>query len=201
MKPDSALSSPPRASAREWNRILIKTALVGFILLVLGLVLYRDFIFGEKTLLYKDIGSDSINISYPYYVLLSDYVHQIGVPSWSFNVGMGQDLYPYVGAVFITPVVWLSKELIAIALVYQHLVYLVIAGGLFARFLAGRGLHFASCLLGAMLLSFSAYMCMGSCWYNQAYEVVAFTALLCAAEEAVARGHWLYLVLAVALVG
>jgi uncharacterized membrane protein YfhO len=201
MKPDSALSSPPRASARDWNRSLIKTALVGLILLILGLVLYRDFVFGDKTLLYKDIGSDSINISYPYYVLLSDYLRQVGVPSWSFRVGMGQNLYPYVGTVLISPVIWLAKGLIAKALVYQHLLYVVIAGVLFAQFLIDRGLGVGSSLLGAILSSFSAYMCMGSCWYFHATEVVCFVFLLFAAERAVGRGRWAYLVLAVALVG
>src|ERR1700737_1875970 len=201
MKPDSALSSPPRASARDWNRSLIKTALVGFILLVLGLVLYRDFVFGDKTLLYKDIGSDSINISYPYYVLLSDYLRQLGVPSWSFRVGMGQNLYPYVGTVLISPVTWLAKGLIAKALVYQHLLYVVIAGVLFAQFLIDRGLGVGSSLLGAILSSFSAYMCMGSCWYFHATEVVCFVFLLFAVERAVGRGRWAYLVLAVVVVG
>src|SRR5438094_415993 len=57
------------------------------------------------------------------------------------------------------------------------------------------------CLLGALLLSFSAYMCMGSCWYFHANEVVCFSFLLFATEEAVGRGHWSYLVLAVAVVG
>jgi uncharacterized membrane protein YfhO len=42
---------------------------------------------------------------------------------------------------------------------------------------------------------------MGSCWYFHANEVVCFSFLLFAAEEAVGRGHWLYLVLAVAVVG
>jgi hypothetical protein len=163
--------------------------------------MFRDFVFGEKTLLYKDIGSDSINISYPYYGLLSDYLREVGVPSWSFRVGMGQNLYPYMGTVFITPVTWLAKGLIAKALVYQHLLYVVIAGVLFAQFLADRGLAAGSCLLGAILLSFSAYMCMGSCWYFHANEVVCFAFLLFAAERAVGRGWWAYLVLAVALVG
>lgn len=201
MKLNSAPSSPHRVSAREWNGSLIKTAIVGFILLILGLVLYRDFVFGEKTLLYKDIGSDSINISYPYYVLLSDYLRQVGVPSWSFRVGMGQNLYPYLGTVLISPVTWLAKGLIAKALVYQHLLYVVIAGVLFAHFLAGRGLTVGSYLLGAIMLSFSAYMCMGSCWYFHANELVCFAFLLFAAERAVGRGRWVYLVLAVALVG
>ena len=183
------------------HRRLFRTGVVVFALIVLWLVIYRDFIFGGKTLLYKDIGSDSITVSFPYYVLLSDYLREIGIPLWSFRVGMGQNIFPLVGTVLVSPVVWLPKGMIAQALVYQHLIYLAIAGVLFGSFLSLRGLNFAASLLGALLLSFPAYMCMGSCWYFHATEVVCFTFLLFATEQAVARGHWFYLALAVALVG
>jgi hypothetical protein len=191
-------SAPELLSGRHR---LFRTAVIIFALVVVGLLVYRNFIFGGNTLLYKDVGSDSINISYPYYVLLSDYLRKVGILSWSFRVGMGQSLFPNLGTVLLTPVVWLASGAIAKALVYEHLLYLVISGMLLARFLAGRGLGFGSCLLGALLLSFSAYMCMGSCWTFHANEVVCFTFLLFAVEEAVRRGRWLYLVLAVAIVG
>jgi len=178
----------------------LRILVVAFALLILGVLIFWDFVFGNKVLLYKDVGSDSVNIFYPYYVLRSDYLRHVGMLSWSFQLGMGQNLYPYLGSVLIAPVIWLAKGAIAKALVYQHLLYVVISGLLFARFLADRGLTFASCLLGALLLSFSAYMCIGSCWYFHAYEVVCFTFLLFAAEQAVGRGYWLYLVLAVAVV-
>src|SRR5439155_16908000 len=108
--------------------------------------------------------------------------------------------FPSLGSILLTPVIWLPKGVIAKAIVYQHLLYVAISGLLFARFLAGRGLTFESSLLGAVLLSFSAYMCMGSCWYFHAIEVVCFTFLLFAVGHAVDRGRWHYLVLGVAVV-
>jgi uncharacterized membrane protein YfhO len=51
-----------------------------------------------------------------------------------------------------------------------------------------------------MLLGFSAYMCLGSCWYSQANEVVAFSFLLFAAENTANHGRWFYLVLAVVVI-
>ena len=200
MQPDleSARVEERREDGRPfsgWSQILLGAS----VLLLVALVLYRDFIFGDRTLLYTDIGSDSVNISYPYYVLLSDYVRHVGLPSWSFQVGMGQSLYSYLGTVLVNPVVWLARGLIAKALVYQHLFYVVAAGVLFARFLALRGLNFVSCLLGALLLSFSAYMSMGSTWYFHAVELVCLALLLLAAEEALTVGRWWYFPLAVAV--
>src|SRR5438552_19141857 len=100
-------------TAHRGSRCLIQLAVTSLLLLILGLVVYRNFIFGGDTLLYKDIGSDSINISYPYYVLLSDYLREIGIPSWTFRVGMGHNLFPNIGTVLVSPVVWLPKSLIA----------------------------------------------------------------------------------------
>lgn len=193
-------SSPVPAFSGKTRQRLIYVLLPVSILL-LGALIFRQFLFGGAVLLYKDAGSDSINIFYPYLVHLSDYIRSEGFPSWSFYVGMGQSLSYFAGYLIWQPVVWLPRELIAHALIFQHLCKILVAGILFFRFLQQRALNFQASFLGSLLLSFSAYMCMGSCWYVQADEVVAFTALLFAAEQAVARGRWLYLVLAVALVG
>ena len=114
---------------------------------------------------------------------------------------MGQDLYYLTGYLILQPVTWLPRELIAPALVYQHLAKLLIAGLFFFRFLQLRGLPWPASLLGSLLLSGSGYMCMGSCWYTLADEVVCFAALLLATEKAVKLRNWAVLTLAVALVG
>jgi uncharacterized membrane protein YfhO len=191
-------ASPAAAGARE-KRFLI--LLPGVCLLLLGLLIFRDFFFGNAVLLYKDIGSDSLLDYYPCFVHLSDYIRQEGFPSWSFYVGMGQDLYYLIGYLILEPVSWLPRELIAPALVYQHLAKLLIAGLLFFQFLRLRELPWPASLLGSLLLGGSGYMCMGSCWYTLADEVVCYSALLLAAEKAVKLGNWAVLTLAVALVG
>ena len=190
---------PPKS--RHDYRETVQIIITGLALVILAIAIYQNFILGNKTLLYRDIGTDSINVYYPRYVLRSDYLREVGIFSWSFQVGMGQNIFPSMGNLLLIPVTWLPKAAIAKAIVYQHLLYIVISGLLFARFLALRGLALGSCLLGALLLSFSAYMCMGSCWYFHAYEVVCFTFLLLAAEQAVGRSRWIWLVPGVAVVG
>src|SRR5436305_7824261 len=111
------------------------TLIVGLCLLIVGGLIFRDFVFGEKLLLYKDIGSDSVNDTYPTFVHLSDYIRHHGLPSWSFSIGMGQSLFHFSGDLILEPVVWLPRQLIAYALVFQHLLKVLIAGLLFFRFL------------------------------------------------------------------
>jgi uncharacterized membrane protein YfhO len=170
-------------------------------LAAIGLLVYRDFVFGGETLLYKDIGSDSVNIFFPYLVHLSGYIRSEGFPSWSFCVGMGQSLSHLAGYLVWQPLVWLPRALISHALVFQHLFKTIIAGLFFFRFLQLRGLNFPATLLGSLLLAFSSYMSMGACWYINADEVVAFAGLLAATEQSLQDGRRLWLALAVALIG
>jgi len=175
--------------------------LAAALLILAGAVLFGSFLFGSNVLLYKDIGADSVNDSYPNLIHLSNYIRKQGLPSWSFCVGMGQSLFYQTGNLVWQPVVWLPKALIAYALVFQHLGKILVAGLFFLRFLQLRGLNFWSSCLGSVLLGLSSYMCMGSCWLVNADEVVGFTFLLFAIETAIARGRWLYLALAVGLIG
>ena len=175
--------------------------LVGLSLLLVGVLIFSNFLLLDKVLLYKDVGADSVNDSYPYFVHLSDYIRHEGLPSWSFCVGMGQSLFYLMGNLIWEPVLWLPREVIAHALVFQHLFKTLIAGLLFFRFLQLRGLTLGASLLGSLLLAFSSYMCTGSCWIVSADETVGFTFLLFAMEEAISGGRWIYIPFAVALTG
>ena len=182
-----------------WSRLTAFLATLS--LLLTGGLIFRKFLFGDALLLYRDIGADSFIIYYTDFVCLSNYLRSYGFPSWSFSVGMGQDLVYAAGDLIWQPVSWLPSRLIAPALVFQHLGKVIIAGLLFFRFLQLRRLRPPVPLLGSLLLSFSAYMCIGSCWYSFADEVVCFAAILLGAETALQNGRWLILALAVALVG
>jgi uncharacterized membrane protein YfhO len=175
--------------------------LIALILLFVGVLVFHTFVLGDKVLLYKDVGADSINDSYPYFVHLSDYIRREGSLSWSFCVGMGQSLFYLTGNLIWEPVIWLPREQIARALVFQHLLKTLIAGLLFFRFLQLRNLNFCASLLGSLLLAFSSYMCMGSCWIVSADEIVGFTFLLFAVEKAISGDRWIYIPFAIALIG
>ena len=185
----------------SWARRRWAVLFAGLSLLLVGVLVFSNFLLLDKVLLYKDVGADSVNDSYPYFVHLSDYIRREGLPSWSFCVGMGQSLFYLMGNLIWEPVTWLPREVIAHALVFQHLFKTLIVGLLFFRFLQLRGLTLYASLLGSLLLAFSSYMCTGSCWIVSADETVGFTFLLFAMEEAISRGRWIYIPIAVALMG
>src|SRR5438552_5923778 len=175
--------------------------LVGLSLLLVGVLVFSNFLLLDKVLLYKDVGADSVNDTDPYFVHLSCYIRRECLSSWSFCVCMGQILFYLTGSLIWEPVIWLPREVIAHALVFQHLFKTLIVGLLFFRFLQLRGLTLYASLLGSLLLAFSSYMCTGSCWIVSADETVGFTFLLFAMEEAISRGRWIYIPFAVALTG
>ena len=89
-------------AARRWWRVV-----AGLILLGVGLAIFWPFVFGDGVLLYRDIGSDSLTSYYIDFVHLSKYIRSDGFPSWSFHVGMGQDLAYATAFLFLEPVTWL----------------------------------------------------------------------------------------------
>jgi uncharacterized membrane protein YfhO len=190
----------PRTTA-PFTRQVQRLSIAALALLLAGAIIFYEFLGQGKLLLYRDIGADSLNDYYPTFVHLSDYLRHHGFPLWSFSVGMGQSIFYLAGDLLWEPVVWLPKTLIADALIFQHLGKTLITGLVFFCFLQVRGLNFCSSLLGSLLLAFSAYVCMGSCWIINADEVLGFTLLLFAAETAVSTGRWFYLPFAVALLG
>ena len=186
-----------------WSNDVPKFRLLAVAILLggAGCVLLAPFLFGDQILLYKDIGSDSINEEWPLFVLLSDYIRAVGIPSWSFQFGLGQSLYPYVGHLLFNPVVWLPRDAIPGALAWQYLLRIILSGLLFFRFLELRGLNFRGALGGALFLAFSGYLALGSGWSIAANELLIFTFVLFAAERALRRGPWVYLAMGVAFFG
>src|SRR5438094_6747072 len=136
----------------------------GLSLLLVGVLIFSNFLLLDKVLLYKDVGADSVNDSYPYFVHLSDYIRREGLPSWSFCVGMGQSLFYLMGSLIWDPVIWLPIELISHALVFQHLFKTLIAVLLFFRFIQLLGLTLGASLFSQILIAFSSYIFTGCCW-------------------------------------
>jgi hypothetical protein len=101
--PSGGLASASHGSRQDrlsWSL----TWLPALSLLSVGALIYWRFLFGGAVLLYKDIGSDSLNSYYPDFVHLSHYIRSEGFPSWSFYVAMGQDLAYATGYLIWQPV-------------------------------------------------------------------------------------------------
>jgi uncharacterized membrane protein YfhO len=128
-------------------------------------IIFQDFITLEKVYLFKDIGSDSINIYFPWLTNMSDYIKANGVPSWTFSQGLGQNMFPlWLGDFFSDILVFLSKDKIPYALAFIEIIKIVLCGLVFYLYLMQLKISEYAACIGAFLFAFSGYVILGGCW-------------------------------------
>ncbi len=149
----------------EWlnkNGIYLVSALLSITLILL----LGQYIFGERLFIFKDIGSDTINQYYPSFYQFSQYIHNIGVPKWSFHQGLGQNLFPaFLGDFATLSMYFFNPENIHNAFIYPQLIKIFLGGLFFFLFLKKIKLSSYTAILGAMLYAFCGFMLIGSTWY------------------------------------
>src|SRR6266571_3993033 len=107
-----------------------------FLLMAVSFFIFKDFIFQKKIYLFRDIGSDSINIYYPWLTMMSDIVKADGIPGWCFAQGMGQNVFPlWLGDFFSNFLTYLDKPSIAPRIAHVELLKVILAGRVFFKFL------------------------------------------------------------------
>jgi uncharacterized membrane protein YfhO len=171
------------------------------LIIILAIIVLKDFIFLEKTFLYKDIGSDTINIFYPQMLQLSDNLRNDGIPKWSFYQGMGQNVFGSGGGdIFFTLVSLLSRETIVYGIAYMHLAKIILGGIFFFLYLKTLTTSGFASLVGAILFSFSGYMILGGCWIGYSTDAVYGAFLLYSFEKWLKQKVCYFFPIAIALI-
>lgn len=164
------------------------------------LIVFYDFISGDKVYLYKDIGSDSVNIYFPWLVHLSDYIKNNGVPTWSFAQGMGQNVFPlWLGDVFSDTIMLLfSKDRLPYMLAIMEILKIFLAGMVFFKYLTELKVSRFTASLGGYLFAFCGYIILGGCWTIFSVEALYVALILYGFERWMNRGKILWFVLGIA---
>ncbi|MGZ3867053.1 MAG: YfhO family protein, partial [Bacteroidia bacterium] len=197
-KPKAVEIANPQVSVFEKYGVKIT---IGIIFLI-AFVCFKDFLLGQKIYLFKDIGSDSLNASWAWMSHSADYISQYGVPSWSFSMGMGQNILSFS---FYDPFDYIlymfGKHNMPYLIVYKELAKILLAGFLFFKYL--RLLNFTNytSTIGAMAFAFCGYMVLGSGWYLFSFEVFNAALLLYTFELLYQKGKWQWFALPIFLIG
>ena len=153
------------------------------ILFLLALLVFYPYIFFEKVYLFRDIGSDSINIFYPAVHHLSEYLRTDGIPKWSFNQGLGQNIFPFsLGDPFTDLLLIPDKSYIPYLIVYVEMLKIILAGWFFYIYLQMMAISRFVAVIVALSYAFSGYIILGSGWAVFSTEVVYAAFLLYAFE-------------------
>jgi len=174
---------------------------LGLILLV-SFIVFKDFLLLKKVYLFKDIGSDSLNASWPWMTHSADYIAQYGVPSWSFNMGMGQNIlsfscydpFDYILYMF-------GRDNMPYLIVYKELAKILLAGFLFFKYLKLLNLSNYTATIGALVFAFCGYMVLGSGWFLFSFEVFVAALLLYSFELLFQKNKWYWFAIPIFLIG
>lgn len=170
--------------------------------LFLFVVIYRKFIFGKFVFLFKDIGSDSYNYTYPLFSYYAQQLKNGSIPQWTFQHGLGQNLHPFwFGPIRV--VLWLLFDgNIAESMVYLQITHLLLAGLFFFLFLRLLNRSFISSITFGLLFAFSGYATIGGSWSPEVFpqEVLQMSFLLYATQLFLSKNKYFYLPFAIALI-
>lgn len=186
-----------------FNKILNNWGLLLLLGIVIGLLTYvfRDFLWQKYVYLFKDIGSDTLNIVYP-----NQISHGENTSRWSFYEGMGRatggisnifQTYSYYPWWWLQkPFTWLSQynnwSTLPHNMVFNELKYIVMTGFFAFLYLRSFSLKGFSALIGSLMFTFSGYVILGSSWYH-GYYALLFIFTLFAFEQLFKRNNWLFM--------
>jgi uncharacterized membrane protein YfhO len=202
-----AVSQKPKSIPVKKDTVLdfIKGKEIYLALILITIVaffVYKDFLLYNKAMLYKDIGSDTLNGLYPIFRHTSDYIFSFGLPSWTFNHGMGQNIYPFFFHGPIDVFLYLfGKNNVAYGIGYIEFFKVVAGGMIFFFYLRTLKLTGYVCIVGALIFSFTGFMILGGTWYLFSSDAVSVALLLLAFEKLFKYNSWYLFPIVIALIG
>lgn len=171
--------------------------LLGIVLAVTYFV-FKEFISLKKVYIFRDIGSDSLNIYFPWLAGTSDYLKTEPSLDWSFAQGMGQNLFPLsIGDWFSNFLTYFDKSKIPYGIAYMEIIKIFLTAFVFYKFLKELKLSNYSCLLFSFLFSFSGFIILGGCWTIFSAEALYAAIILFGFERWLNYGKFAWLVIGI----
>ncbi|MCX6276966.1 MAG: YfhO family protein [Bacteroidetes bacterium] len=184
-----------------YSFIIRKSFLIGITLVfALILIIFHNFLFANLYYLFKDIGSDSLNWTYPSFLHISEYLRTEGFPLWSFSQGMGQSVANSLNDPFSWLVYLAGAENLAYAMIWMEALKILVTAVLFYHFLRYWNLSGVATVIGTVLYSFSGFMVVGSGWTIFSTEACYLALLLLSFERLYKNGSWYLFPIAVLLI-
>ena len=164
------------------------------ILVLIGVIVFADYLFFHRVYLFKDIASDAMNESYPIITATAIYLKKYHDLSWSFNIGMGQDLTQIAfGDPFNNFLYLFSSHNIAYLFGWKEVFKIWSAGLIFFAYLRilGKGTFASS--IGGLMFAFSGYVIVGGQWHVYSFDAANSALLLLGFELLYKKNNpWLF---------
>ena len=149
------------------------------LILLIAIIVFKNYLFSENVFLFKDIGSDTYNVFFPNLYGTADYIAQHGLPKWSFSGGMGKNMFPFfLNDPFNIFLYMAGKNHIVYGLVVKEVAKILFCGLTFYYYLKTLKLSNYASVIGSLLFAFGGFVILGGTWYIFSWEALNFALLL-----------------------
>lgn len=175
-------------------------------------VVFKDFLSKKLIFLFSDIGSDSLNIYYPNFVLIDAFKNgDIPMSKWTHYVGMGNvnpmgqlSLWKQIVAFPLTAIFWVFGLIASVfglnelpySIGWTQYVNVLLTGTFGFLWLKSLNVKKTLALLGALSIALSGYVLLGSTWFHSGLNMIFF---LFAFEQFFEKKRWYFLPIAFTL--
>ena len=150
-------------------------ALLAFIQAGISLVLFHDFLFGDKFFAFKDVGSDTFTQFVPNLMYLAS--PERWASAWSFNVGLG-NVVPLYPSPFTLLAIAGGAERVLDMRIWVYLAKIFVGGGAFFGFALAMGTRLEIARIVAVAYSFCGFIATDGQWDPLATEFAAYPLIL-----------------------
>ena len=170
---------------------------------VLTLILFSRYLFGGYLYIFDDAGSDTITVFFPNLVHSARYFQEVGIPGWSFYIGLGANAYP---GFLLNPINWVYLPMdpvtIAFSIAWVQAGVLFGTGLLFYQLLRVASFSLPVCFIGGLAYAFGGYAVLGNTWYGHAIDIFWMTGAFLGFELLLKRRHmWFFPIPFIMLLG
>lgn len=132
-------------------------------------IIYFPYLLGIKYYIFVDIGSDTTNQYFPFFVMIVKKIRDLKLTGWSFNWGLGTAiasnawlLDPF-GWIVILPGILFGVSVIKDFLIIMHIIKILVSGLLCKKYLDLFGFKQEIVFLGSILYAFNGFLML---WGN-----------------------------------
>lgn len=173
------------------------------VITLITFVIFSKYLFGPNLFIFNDVGSDTLTIFYPNLVEASRYFQEVGIPGWSFYVGLGSNTYPgFLNSPLHLIYLPMDPVTIAYSIAWVQAGVMIATGLVFYRFLREAEFALPVRLIGATIYAFGGYLVIGSSWYGHSHAIFWMTVAFLGFEMLLRKKNWwLFVIPFVALLG
>lgn len=154
------------------------------ILFLIACVIYRRYLFGDLTYIFRDAGSDTFNQYWPVIEAFVRKVRHGELHTWIFSMGLGNtvtDMLTYVLDPFTLLLLFFPEHTLAYGLVWIAVLKEIVGGIIFYLFAREIGLRRVASMIAAICWAFSGFMVLWGQHYIFA-TVIPYFALVILGE-------------------